>query len=322
MEFDALQQTLEGEISKLVQTEIPKLVQTHLQPLKVKMEHANAHYEAVLALLRSTPEYQKLVVENKALRAELDLKNSLNISVEGGSNRGHVNSGHVNLDHVNLDHVNSGHVNLDHVNSDNVNSDHVNLDHVNLDHVNLDHVNLDHAKQEDKLENNNRTISISRLVLKVEEKVQIPNNDEDDLHEDEMSYVTTDLDDEFGSDAEDEVADACAADACAADACAADDKVADEAADKVAQDEAADDEVEVAQDDVAQDEDEVAQDEVAQDEDAEEEDDEEVFLFEHPTHGSFYTSSLTHGVIYEVTGDNDVGEQVGQFIDGVAVFLS
>jgi len=192
MEFDALQQTLEGEISKLVQTEIPKLVQTHLQPLKVKMEHANAHYEAVLALLRSTPEYQKLVVENKALRAELDLKNSLNISVEGGSKRGHVNS----------DHVNSGHVNLD---------------HVNLDHVNSDHVNLDHAKQEDKLENNNRTISISRLVLKVEEKVQIPNNDEDDLHEDELSYVTTDLDDEFGSDAEDEVADACAADACAAD---------------------------------------------------------------------------------------------------------
>jgi len=299
MEFDALQQTLEGEISKLVQTEIPKLVQTHLQPLKVKMEHANAHYEAVLALLRSTPEYQKLVVENKALRAELDLKNSLNISVEGGSKRGHVNS----------DHVNSGHVNLD---------------HVNLDHVNSDHVNLDHAKQEDKLENNTRTISISRLVLKVEEKVQIPNNDEDDLHEDELSYVTTDLDDEFGSDAEDEVADACAADACAAD-----DKVADEdevacaaADDKVA---AADDEVEVAYNEVAQDE--VALDEVADAQDAsaaeeEEDDDEEVFLFEHPTHGSFYTSSLTHGVIYEVTGDNDVGEQVGQFIDGVAVFLS
>ena len=298
MEFEVLQQTLEGEISKLVQTEIPKLVQTHLQPLKVKMEHAHAHYEAVLALLRSTPEYQKLVIENKALRAELDLKNSLNISVEG--------CGHVNLDHVNLDHVNS-------------------------DHVNSDHVNLDITKQI-KLEPDS-AISISRLVLKVEEKVQIPNNDlpEDDLQEDELSYVTTELDDEFGSDAED---------ACAVDEVA---DVVDEVADAV--DEVADvvDEVADAVDEVADAVDEVADavdavekvacahDEVEV-EDAvvdavvdaavDEEDDEEVFLFEHPTHGSFYTSSLTHGVIYEVACDNEVGEQVGQFIDGVAVFLS
>ena len=272
MEFEVLQQTLEGEISKLVQTEIPKLVQTHLQPLKVKMEHAHAHYEAVLALLRSTPEYQKLVIENKALRAELDLKNSLNISVEG--------CGHVNLDHVNLDHVNS------------------------------DHVNLDITKQI-KLEPDS-AISISRLVLKVEEKVQIPNNDlpEDDLQEDELSYVTTELDDEFGSDAED----ACAVDEVAdvvdevADAV---DEVADavDAVEKVA---CAHDEVEV--------EDAVV--DAVVDAAVDEEDDEEVFLFEHPTHGSFYTSSLTHGVIYEVACDNEVGEQVGQFIDGVAVFLS
>ena len=285
MEFEVLQQTLEGEISKLMQTEIPKLVQTHLQPLKVKMEHANAHYEALLALLRSTPEYQKLVVENKALRAELDLKNSLNISVEGGGNRGHVN----------------------------VNSDH----HVNLDHVNSDHVNLEITKQI-KLEPD-CAISISRLVLKVEEKVQIPNND---LLEDELSYVTTDLDDEFGSDAEDEVIN---------EVEVAHDEAHDEVACEVACEVKVAEEVEVVVEVEVVDEVDVADDEVEVEDEADEAhdevevdeaDDEEVFLFEHPTHGSFYTSSLTHGAIYEVTCNNDVGEQVGQFIDGVAVFLS
>jgi hypothetical protein len=49
--------------------------------------------------------------------------------------------------------------------------------------------------------------------------------------------------------------------------------------------------------------------------------DEEVFIIEIKGKGKFYTNNETNGDIYQIEGEDDVGDQVGKFINKVATFI-
>ena len=48
---------------------------------------------------------------------------------------------------------------------------------------------------------------------------------------------------------------------------------------------------------------------------------EEVFIVESAGRGSFYTTSEMNGDIYNIQDDEDVGDLVGKFVNGVATFI-
>ena len=68
-------------------------------------------------------------------------------------------------------------------------------------------------------------------------------------------------------------------------------------------------------------EDEAEEDEEVEVEASEAEEEEEVFIVTIEGRGNFYTNNETNGDIYKIEDDEDVGEQVGKFVNKVATFI-
>ena len=272
-----------SNLAELLIKDLSQTMRTTLAPFIERMEHTDKQYKTLVTIMNSMPEFKKMMEENNLLKEELKR--------QAGPTLEPVTLEPVTLEPVTLELEPAILV-----------LEPVTLEPVTLEPVTLEPVTLEITPLADNTPN---TFNVTEHVKEIYDtfnaedasEVEEEEVEEEEVEEEEVEEEEVEEEEEEASEAEEEI---------------------EEDASEVEEEEVEEDASEAEEE--ASEAEEESEEEVEEEVEEEEDSEEEVFIVEIDD-VEYYTNDEVNGVIYSINVNEEVGENVGKFIDGEPTFL-
>ena len=300
-------------IASSIRDNINSALNHTLEPFVTQYNSRKQQYQTISSVLKQLPEFQKLVSENAELKLELNNmkqmiveKNKITLVVqEKTHDRTTINTSNTTSkslnDHTQQNLVDSFYKEL---NGEDEHQRHLQDENEDTPYLNHKVNEEDNAEDSDGQEEESESVEDE-----ADDEEEVEEEDEEEVEEEDEEEVEADEEEEQVEEDEDEAE-------------ADEEQVEseqDEAEEEEEQVESEEDEAEEEEEQVESEEDEAEEDEDEADEDEEE----ELYIVELEIDGKslqFYTNDDENGDMYKILEDDDIGDIVGHFKNGEAIF--